>query len=71
MIIDKENIGKLNFSDQIDKNTYCLSVVTTQTQNLARGRYIIANSIKKDAADTLIVLVIYAIAQTGFYKNKK
>lgn len=41
-----------------DGEVYCLEVVSKGRENLASGRYLVAESTGKDAADILIILAL-------------
>ena len=45
------------------KDVYVLEVVAKNQENLATGRFLVAESSGKDAADILIILVLYELAK--------
>ena len=55
-------------NENINQKTLIIDVVSIQNENLAMGKYLVAMSPGRDSADTLMIMVIYAIITSGFYK---
>jgi hypothetical protein len=62
-IIDRENAGQVNKPLLMNENTLWIEVVNKDNKNLAKGSYIVAESRRKDAADTIISFLIYEICK--------
>jgi hypothetical protein len=67
-IIDRENAGQIEKSMGIDEDRLWIEVVNKDNRNLARGPFIVADSNRKDAADTVLTILIYEICKYKFGK---
>jgi hypothetical protein len=54
-IIDRENAGNY---ECFDERKYVIEVISHKNENLAKGRYLLAMSSSKDAADILMTFLI-------------
>ena len=63
IMIDRENAGKYELSPEEENTFYVIEAVSMQNENLAKGKYVTANSKGKDAADLLTVLMLYEIGK--------
>lgn len=54
-IIDRENAGSYECTDD---TKYVLEVISHRNSNLAKGRYLLAKSSGKDAADILTIFAV-------------
>ena len=65
LIIDRENIKPDPFIHSQAESSYVLEIVAKGKENLTSGKYLVAESNGKDAADILIILVLHEISQLG------
>lgn len=63
MIIDRENIKTDSIGSAIERDLYSIEIVSKGRDNLASGKYLVAQSSGKDAADILIIIVLYEIGR--------
>jgi hypothetical protein len=53
-------MGTFNYGHlQAYPDHYCIEIVSKNNENIAKNRYLIAESTGKDAADILIIIVLY------------
>ena len=64
ILIDRENTKQTgSLSKEQSEGVYVLEVVSERSQTLPVGRYLVARSKAKDAADTLIMMLLYEAAR--------
>ena len=71
IIVDKENQNRdlsWVFNEKPNEKTFIMDVVSSPNQKLASGKYILANSQGKDSADILMVMIVYAIITSGYFR---
>lgn len=62
-----QNLSSL-INEKIKENVFMINVVAIGRENIAFGKYMVAMSKGKDSADTLMIMIIYAIITSGYYR---
>lgn len=63
VVVDKENmVFNANIFSSYE-DLYTVEILSKNSQNLAKGRHLIAESKGKDAADILIIIVLYELGK--------
>ncbi len=55
-------------NDKINEKILIINVVSVAKINIAFGKYLVSMSKGKDSADTLMIMAIYAIINSGYYQ---
>jgi hypothetical protein len=69
--VDRENMGQglsSMLNDKINEKILIINVVSVAKINIAFGKYLVSMSKGKDSADTLMIMAIYAIINSGYYQ---
>lgn len=63
VVIDKENMVFNSNIFSSYEDLYAVEILSKNSENIAKGRHLIAESKGKDAADILIIIVLYELGK--------
>lgn len=63
VVVDKENMVFNSNIFSSYEDLYTVEILSKNSENLAKGRHLVAESKGKDAADILIIIVLYELGK--------